>query len=407
MPASPAFDVAALRAQFPLLRTHPGLIYLDNAATTHKPEVVLDAERRFYETSNANVHRSAHRLAHAATEAFEGARRTVARFLNAARADEIVFTRGATEAINLVAHSWGRSQMRPGDEIILTTLEHHANIVPWQLLAAERGLTLRVVGLLPDGRLDLAQYHELLGPRTRLLAVTALSNAIGTRPPLGELIAAAHAHGARALVDAAQAIAHEPLDVQALEADFLVFSAHKVFGPTGIGALWARAELLADMPPWQAGGEMIERVSFAGTTYQAPPYRFEAGTPPLAQAVGLAAALDWLSGQDRAALAAHEAELCRALEHGLAELSGVRIVGTASGKGPLVSLAFDHAHPFDVAQFLDARDIATRVGSHCAQPLMEALHLSGTLRLSLCAYNTRAEIDAVLAALADTLELLR
>ncbi|TJZ73598.1 cysteine desulfurase [Chitiniphilus eburneus] len=407
MPLSPAFDVAALREQFPLLCAQPALVYLDNAATTHKPRAVLDAERRFYETSNANVHRSVHRLAHAATDAFENARSTIARFLNAHDAREIVFTRGTTEAINLVAQSWGRSQLHAGDEIILTMLEHHANIVPWQMLAAERGLTLRVVELQPDGSLDLAQFRQLMGSRTRLLAVTALSNAIGTRPPLREMIDTAHRHGARVLVDAAQAMAHDIIDVQDLDADFLVFSGHKVFGPTGIGALWARGDLLAGMPPWQGGGEMIERVSFSGTTYQAPPYRFEAGTPPMAQAVGLAAALDWLGALDRPALAAYEDMLRATLEHGLAALPGVRVVGTAPGKGPLVSAAFEQAHPFDVAQFLDARDIAVRVGTHCAQPLMETLQLPGTLRISLCAYNTVTEVEALLSALADTLEWLQ
>ncbi|UXY14060.1 cysteine desulfurase [Chitiniphilus purpureus] len=406
MPPPPAFDAVALRRQFPLLANEPALVYLDNAATTHKPLAVLAAERHFYEHANANVHRSAHRLAHAATEAFEGARRTVARFLGAASAAEVVFTRGATEAINLVAQSWARAHLRPGDEIVLSMLEHHANIVPWQLLAAERGLVLRVIGLAADGSLDLDAFHALLGPRTRLVAVTALSNASGVRPPLGQMIAAAQAIGARVLVDAAQAAAHDRLDVSTLGADFLVFSGHKVFGPTGIGVLWAPMAVLDSMPPWQGGGEMIERVSFAGTTFNRPPYRFEAGTPPIAQAVGLAAALDWLAGLDRAALARHEAQLLQRLEQGLAQLRQVHPIASAAGRGPVTSLTFGAVHPFDVAQFLDARDIAVRVGNHCAQPLMEALGVNGTLRISLCAYNTEADVEAVLAALSDTLELL-
>ncbi|HSC79289.1 MAG TPA: SufS family cysteine desulfurase [Chitinolyticbacter sp.] len=405
MPTQP-FDAAMLRADFPLLAAQPDLIYLDNAATTQKPRAVLDAERHYYETTNANVHRSAHRLAHAATEAFEGARSTVARFLNAASSDEIVFTRGSTEAINLVAQSWGRSQLQAGDEIIISTLEHHANIVPWQLLANERGLRIVAVPLLANGQLDMDAYAALLGSRTRLVAITALSNAIGTRPDLAAVIAAAATVGARVLVDASQAVAHDVIDVQALRADFLVFSGHKAYGPTGIGALWARTELLNAMPPWQGGGEMIERVSFAGTTFNRPPYRFEAGTPPVAQAIGLAAALDWLVALDRAALAAHEDALRLRLETALLARDDVRLVGTAPNKGPLTSLAFSHAHPFDVAQFLDARGIAVRVGHHCAQPLMEAFNLSSTLRISLSAYNVGSDIDTLLAALDDTLELL-
>lgn len=405
MPSAP-FDAARLRAEFPLLASQPELVYLDNAATTQKPLAVLEAERRYYESANANVHRSAHRLAHAATEAFEDARRTVAAFLNAADHSEIVFTRGSTEAINLVAHSWGRSQLQAGDEIIVSALEHHANIVPWQLVTAERGALIVPVPVLANGSLDMAAFAAALSPRTRLVAVTALSNAIGTRPDLPAIIAAAHAVGALVLVDAAQAAAHDVLDVQALAADFMVFSGHKVYGPTGIGVLWGRAALFDTMPPWQGGGEMIERVSFTGTTFNRPPYRFEAGTPPVAQAVGLAAALRWLQQLDRAALAAHEDSLRQRLEAQLVQRDDVTLVGTAAGKGPLTSLAFTHAHPYDVAQFLDARGVAVRVGHHCAQPLLDALNLSSTLRISFSAYNTQRDVDTVLAAIDDTLELL-
>lgn len=394
------------RAGFPLLAHYPELIYFDNAATTQKPLCVLDAERAYYTEANANVHRASHRLAVTATEAYEAARVSVARFLNAASPDEIVFTRGATEAINLVAQSWGRANLHPGDEILLTELEHHANIVPWQLIAQQTGATIQAVRVLPDGLLDLAHFHALLSPRTRLFGCTLASNAIGTRPPVAKMITAAHAVGAQVLLDGAQAAAHQGLDVQALDADFCVFSGHKVYGPTGIGVLWARKDLLATMPPWQGGGEMIESVRFSGSTYAAAPTRFEAGTPPIAQAVGLAAALDWLQAQDRAALAAYETGLRTRLEAGLLKLTGVRIVGTAVDKAPLTAMVFEQAHPFDVAQFLDARDIAVRVGHHCAQPLLAALGHTALLRVSFAPYNTLQEVDTFLAVLAETLELL-
>ena len=399
------FDAPALRAQFPVFSREPALIYLDNAATTQKPICVLDAERAFYETANANVHRASYRLAAAATEAFESARASVARFLNASDPAQIIFTRGATEAINLVAHSWGAS-LQAGDEILVSTLEHHANIVPWQMLAARSGAIVKAIPVLASGELDLAAFSALLSSKTRLVAMTQASNAIGTMPELAQIIASAHAAGARVLIDGAQAVAHAPVDVQALDADFYVFSGHKVYGPTGIGVLYAKAELLEKMPPWMGGGEMIDRVSFSGTTFANPPSRFEAGTPPIAQAVGLAAALDWLQTLDRSALSAHEEALRCQLETRLASMNGVRIIGSAGNKAPLVSLAFDSAHPFDVAQFLDARDIAVRVGHHCAQPLFSALNESGSLRISFAAYNTASEVEAFITALADTLELL-
>ena len=405
-PQHTMFDAPALRAQFPIFSREPALIYLDNAATTQKPACVLDAERAFYETANANVHRASYRLAAAATEAFESARTTVARFLNSRDPTQIIFTRGATEAINLVAQSWGSNQLKPGDEILVSTLEHHANIVPWQMIAARTGAIVKPIPILANGELDLTAFNALLSAKTRLVAITQASNAIGTMPELNQIITAAHAAGAQVLVDGAQAVAHAPVDVQTLNADFYVFSGHKVYGPTGIGVLYAKAELLEKMPPWMGGGEMIERVSFSGTTYAAPPTRFEAGTPPIAQAVGLAAALDWLQTLDRSALSAHEEALRCQLETRLASMNGVRIIGSAGNKAPLVSLAFDSAHPFDVAQFLDARNIAVRVGHHCAQPLFAALNESGSLRVSFAAYNTASEVEAFITALADTLELL-
>ncbi|QBC44903.1 SufS family cysteine desulfurase [Iodobacter fluviatilis] len=400
------FDAYALRAQFPLLARTPALIYLDNAATTQKPLQVLDAERHFYETANANVHRGSHRLAVAATDAFENARSSVAHFLNARSSNEIVFTRGATEAINLVAHSWGAANLQAGDEILLSTLEHHANIVPWQMLATRCGAVIKPIQLLRDGSLDLEHFHSLLSNKTKLVGLTHISNAIGSELPIAELINSAHHYGAKVLVDGAQAVAHKIIDVQALNADFYVFSSHKAYGPTGIGALWARSEILSSMPPWQGGGEMIERVSFSQTSYAEAPARFEAGTPAIAQTIGFAAALDWLQAQDRVAIAQHEHLLRLQLELGLSQIEGIRLIGNALQKGPVVSMAFTHAHPYDVAQFLDAREIAVRVGNHCAQPLLASLGLSGTLRASFAAYNTHNDIDTLLAALSETLELL-
>lgn len=399
-------DYASLRAEFPLLARQAELIYFDNAATTQKPLCVLDAERAFYESSNANVHRAAYQLAAAATESYEAARAKVAQFIHAAQLDEVVFTRGSTEAINLVAQSWGRSQLRAGDEIILTELEHHANIVPWQMLAQQIGLVIHAVRVRQDGTLDMEHFYSLLSPRTRLLGCTLASNAIGTRPPVAQMIEAAHAHGAKVLLDAAQAIAHGVLDVQALEADFCVFSGHKVYGPTGIGVLWARAELLDAMPPWQGGGEMIERVSFNGTTFAAAPARFEAGTPPIAQAVGLGAALQWLQAQEPSALMRYEQQVHQHFEAGIRQIKGVHIVGEQTDKAPITALAFDAAHPFDVAQFLDARHIAVRVGQHCAHPLLAALGQQNLLRVSFAAYNRMEEVDTFLNALEDIVELL-
>ncbi|AOX99247.1 aminotransferase class V-fold PLP-dependent enzyme [Jeongeupia sp. USM3] len=401
------FSAARIRDEFPVFRHHPDLVYLDNAATTHKPATVLDAERTFYETANANVHRAAHRLGSAATDAFEGARTRIAAHLNAAHADEIVFTRGTTEAINLAAYSWGRANLRPGDVVLLSTLEHHANIVPWQLVAQQTGAVVRPVPLGADGQLDPDAYQALLARGVKLVGLTQCSNATGVQPPLAAMIAAAKAAGATVLVDGAQGIAHDGVDVQALGADFYAFSGHKAYGPTGIGALWARRELLAQMPPWQGGGEMIERVSFDGTTFAEPPFRFEAGTPPIAQAVGLAAALGWLANLDRDALLAHELALRDRFEAGLAGLDDVRILGAGAPRGAISALTFDGIHPYDVAQFLDGYGVAARVGQHCAGPLHQALGIAGSLRFSFAAYNTDADVDTALAALASTLELLR
>ncbi len=391
-----------LRGQFPALAQevngHP-LVYLDNAATTQKPQAVLDAINHYYRTDNANVHRAAHALSGRATRAFEDARETVARFINAPRSHEVIWTRGTTEAINLVAQSWGMSELRAGDEIVLSTLEHHANIVPWQLVAQRTGAVIRVIPLDERGDLDIAAYLALLGPRTRLVSVAHVSNALGTVNPVKEMVAAAKAVGALSLIDGAQAVAHLVVDVQAIGCDFYAFSGHKLYGPTGIGVLWGRTELLERMPPWQAGGEMIDRVSFSGTTFNTLPFKFEAGTPHIAGAIGLAAAIDFVMKQDRDSLASHEAALTDYLVAGLQQVPGLRLVGEPGQRAGAVSFLLDDIHPQDAATLLDMQGIALRVGHHCAMPLMESLGIGGTMRVSLACYNNRDDADALLAAL--------
>ena len=402
------FDLAAIRAQFPALQQQVNdqpLIYLDNAATTQKPLAVLQAMDEYYRRDNANVHRAAHALSGRATAAFEAARERVRLFLHARHSSEVIWTRGTTEAINLVAYSWGQSNLKPGDEILLSVLEHHANIVPWQQVAARTGAVLRVIPLTTAGELDLAAFHALLSPRTRLLAIAHVSNALGTINPVAELIAAATAVGAVTLVDGAQAVGHLPIDVQALGCDFYAFSGHKLYGPTGIGVLYGRAELLEQMPPWQTGGEMIQKVSFSGTRFNRPPFRFEAGTPPIAEAIGLAAALNFIAalpdGWRR-----HEAALLQRLLDGLRQLPFIELVGTPRQRVGVVSLRLGDIHPQDAGELLDQMGIAVRVGHHCAMPLMESLGLDGTLRISLALYNSEAEVDALLAALARLPEFL-
>lgn len=391
-----------LRGQFPALAQevngHP-LVYLDNAATTQKPQAVLDAINHYYRADNANVHRAAHALSGRATRAFEDARETVARFINAPRSHEVIWTRGTTEAINLVAQSWGMSELRAGDEIVLSTLEHHANIVPWQLVAQRTGAVIRVIPLDERGDLDIAAYLALLGPRTRLVSVAHVSNALGTVNPVKEMVAAAKAVGALSLIDGAQAVAHLVVDVQAIGCDFYAFSGHKLYGPTGIGVLWGRTELLERMPPWQAGGEMIDRVSFSGTTFNTPPFKFEAGTPHIAGAIGLAAAIGFVMEQDRGLLASHEAALTDYLVAGLQQVPGLCLVGEPGQRAGAVSFLLDDIHPQDAATLLDMQGIALRVGHHCAMPLMESLGVGGTMRASLACYNNRDDVDALLAAL--------
>ena len=410
IPLTSRFDVAAVRREFPALHQevngHP-LVYLDNAASMQKPEAVIDTIAHYYRRDHSNVHRGAHALANRATEALEGARQRVAEFLGGVAWEEILWTRGTTESINLVANSWGRANLRAGDEILLTAMEHHANIVPWQMVAQTTGARIRVLPVTAAGALDLDALPALLNERTRLVAVTQVSNALGTVNPVAEIVRQAHAAGALVLVDGAQAVNHFAVDVRALDADFYAFSGHKLFGPTGIGVLYGRRALLDAMPPWQGGGEMIERVSFAGTTYAEVPWRFEAGTPHIAGAIGLGAAIAWLQDQDREAAAAHESALLARLDAGLDAIAGVRRIGTAAERVSVASFVVEGAHPTDVGLLLDQQGVAVRAGHHCAMPLMEHFGIPGTVRASLALYNTAAEVDRLLAALDKALGFLR
>lgn len=405
-PAAPVasfpLDVEALRRDFPILDVRIGskpLVYFDNAATTHKPQVVIDAVQRFYMLQNANIHRGVHYLSQQATDAYEQARGKVARFLGAGSPDEVIFVRGATEAVNLVAASWGGNFLRAGDEIVITELEHHANIVPWQLLAERTGAVLRVAPITDEGEVDLPRFHALLGPRTRLAAFTHVSNALGTINPVREMTAAAHAVGARVLIDGAQSAPHLAVDVQELGCDFFVCSGHKIYGPTGIGVLWGRREILADMPPYQGGGDMIEKVTFEKTTFKEPPSRFEAGTPHISGGIGLGAAVDYLDRIGRERIAAHEDELARYAVERLDAVPGIRLIGRPRQRAGAVSFVMDDVHPHDIGTILDSHGIAIRAGHHCAQPLMRRFGVAATARASFGLYNTKAEVDALVAAL--------
>lgn len=401
-------ELTHLRRQFPVLaqqvNDHP-LIYLDNAATTQKPLCVLEAINTYYRDINANVHRASHALSAQATLAYENARTTCAKFINANSSDEIIWTRGTTEAINLVANCL-TAEFKPGDEIILSTLEHHANIVPWQMLAQRTGAIIKVIPLLPSTDLDMAAYRQLLNDNTKLVAVSHVSNAIGTVNPIQEIIQLAKQVDAKVLIDGAQGISHWPLDVQALGCDFYAFSGHKMYGPTGIGVLWGKAELLNQLPPWQGGGEMIKTVSFEHTTYNELPFKFEAGTPNIAGAISLASAMDFLSQQDRQALAAHESELLAYTVVQLEKMPRVQIIGQPQSRAGSVSFIINDAHNADVGTLLDLQGIAVRTGHHCAQPLMQSLNISGTIRVSIAIYNTKAEIDFFIQALTELLDLL-
>lgn len=396
-----AFDVAAIREEFPILSRQVNdrpLVYLDSAASAQKPWAVIEAMNKVMESSYANVHRGLHTLANETTDAFEAARASVARLIGAPSPDQIVFTKGATEAINLVAASFGQ-RLSAGDEIILSVMEHHANIVPWHFLRASRGVVLKFVPVLDDGQLDMAAYRALLGPRTRLVALSHMSNVLGTVNPAAEIIEAAHALGVPVLLDGCQAVPHQSVNVLELGVDFYVFSGHKLYGPTGIGVLYGKADLLASMPPYQGGGEMIASVSLEAVTYAEPPHRFEAGTPAIIEAIGLGTAADWMMSQDRAAIAAHEQALYdRALE-GLTGMNGLRVLGTAPGKGAILSFTLEGAHAHDVAQILDRYGVAVRAGAHCAEPLMQRFGITSSARASFALYNTLEEVDVFVDAL--------
>ena len=403
-------EVERLCLHFPILGEKvygKPLVYLDNAATSQKPQAVIDALARFYTKDNANVHRGVHYLAERATAEYEGARAKVQRFLNAEHASEIVFVRGTTEAINLVAQTYGKAHVGAGDEVLITAMEHHSNIVPWQMLCDEKGARLRVAPINDAGELLLDEFERLIGPKTRLVAVTHVSNVLGTLNPIRRIVEMAHARGARVLVDGAQAAPHLEVDVQALGCDFYALSGHKMYGPTGIGVLYGRRDLLEEMPPYQGGGDMILSVSFEKTVYNKPPQKFEAGTPNMADAVGLGAAIDFLAGLDRDALAAHEQEVLAYGIRALREIPGLRLIGTARAKASVLSFMLDGIHPHDIATILDREGIAIRAGHHCAQPLMKRLGVAATARASLACYSTRHDIDALVAGLRKVQEVFR
>lgn len=404
------FDVSAVRAEFPIFDRTPGappLHYLDNGATSHTPRAVLDAVAAHEATSRANVLRGVHRLAERATEAYATARRRLARYVGAADADEIVFAGGATAAINLVAHGFGDT-LRPGDEILISGLEHHSNIVPWQMLRDRAGVALKALPVTEDGRIDTAEIESSLGERTKLVALAHVSNVTGAVCDVPAVVAAARRHGARVLLDGAQAAPHGPVDVERLGVDFYVFSGHKMFGPNGVGVLWGRRALLEEMRPFMGGGEMIREVTLARTVYADVPHRFEAGTPPIAQAVGLGAAAEWVSALDREAGAAHVEALVERLLAGLAARSWARVLGPRDmrARAPVVSFDVEGVHPHDVCAVLDGHGVAARGGHHCAQPLMDRFDLAGTTRATLAWYNTEDDIDALLAGLDDAVRRL-
>jgi cysteine desulfurase / selenocysteine lyase len=396
------FDVSSIRADFPILAQQvfgKPLVYLDNAATSQKPNSVIDAIQRFYLLDNANVHRGVHQLAERATAAYEDARDNVREFLGAADRHEIIFVRGATDGINLVAQTYGRKYIGAGDEIIVSGLEHHSNIVPWQMLCEEKSAKLRVIPVNKRGELELDEFEKLLDAHTRLVAVSHVSNALGTINPVREIIQAAHRRDVPVLVDGAQAAPHLAIDVRQLDCDFYVFSGHKIFGPTGIGALYGRAHLLESMPPYQGGGDMIQSVTFEKTTYNVLPYKFEAGTPNIAGVVGLAAAIDYVNGIGFEAIDAHEHQLLEYATKALESIPGLHLIGTARKKAAVLSFVLDGVHPHDVATVLDHQGIAVRAGHHCAQPVMDRFGIPATTRASLAFYNTEEDIDALVSGI--------
>ncbi|HYE48851.1 MAG TPA: cysteine desulfurase [Azospirillaceae bacterium] len=403
-PTNAPFDVEAVRRDFPILTRlvhekpgRPGkpLVYLDSAASAQKPRQVIDAMREFLETDYANVHRGVHFLSQRATDAYEAVRDKVAKFLNAPSRETIVFTRNATEAFNLVAQSFGRAFFQPGDEVVVSAMEHHANLVPWQILRTQAGIVLKIVPVLDDGSLDMDALAGLLGPRVRLVAVTHASNVLGTVNPAREITRLAHAKGIPVLFDGSQAAVHMPVDVQAIDADFYIMTGHKLYGPTGIGVLYGKKEHLDRMPPYQGGGDMIQTVTFEETTFREAPYRFEAGTPPIMEGIGLGAAIDYVTGIGMGAIQAHENRLLAHATERLSAIDGLRIIGTAPGKAAIVSFTIEGVHPHDIGTFVDRAGVAIRVGRHCAEPLMDRFGVGATARASFAMYNTEAEADAL------------
>jgi cysteine desulfurase/selenocysteine lyase len=407
---APTLDLAKIRADFPILAERINgkpLVYLDNGATSQKPRVVLDAIANYYTHMNANIHRGVHTLSVRATEAHDAARQTVRKFLNAADTREIIFVRGATEAINLVAQTYGRVHVGAGDEVLITAMEHHSNIVPWQMLCEEKGAHLKVAPINDRGELMLDEFAKLIGPRTKIVAVTHVSNALGTVVPLRQVIDLAHEHGVPVLVDGAQAVPHFAVDVQTLDCDFYTFSGHKVYGPTGIGVLYGKRTLLDAMPPYQGGGDMISSVTFAKTTYNDLPFKFEAGTPDIAGAIALGAALQYITGLGMDKIAAHESELLAYATEAVGAISGIRLIGTAHDRAGVLSFVLDHVHPHDLGTILDREGIAIRTGHHCAQPVMERFGIPATARASFAVYNTKEEVDALVAGIRAAREVFR
>ena len=403
-----ALNVARIRQDFPILHQEINgkpLVYLDNAATTQKPQAVIDAICDYYVRNNANVHRGVHTLSQRATDDFEAARESVRRFINAPSADEVIYVRGTTEALNLVAGSYGRQFFRAGDEVIVTEMEHHSNIVPWQILRQEIGIKLRVIPFNDDGELLLDQFEGMLNDRTRLVSVVHQSNALGTLNPVQAMAELAHARGVPVMIDAAQSVAHTPIDVQDLGIDFMAFSGHKLYGPTGIGVLWGRADLLNAMPPYQSGGEMIRSVTFEETLYNVLPHKFEAGTPDIAGVIGLGAAIEYLESIGMERIISYEQALLRYGAERLGGIEGVRLIGTAANKGGVLSFVMDAAHAHDIGTILDAEGIAVRTGHHCAQPVMARYDIAATARASLAFYNTTDEIDALVKAIDRVIEV--
>ena len=408
--ATSSIDIQKIREQFPILDQKVNgkpLAYFDNAATTQKPLVVIDALVDYYKGYNANIHRGIHTLAEKATKAYEDSRKVVQEFVNANEVEEIIFTKGTSEGINLVAATYGRQNVGPGDEIIVSGLDHHSNIVPWQILAEEKGASIKVIPVLEDGSLDMKAFEDLLTEKTRIVAVNHASNSLGTINPVSEIITLAHKAGAKVLIDGAQASAHLEIDVQALDCDFYAISAHKVYGPTGTGALYGKRELLEAMPPYQGGGEMIKNVSFEKTTYNDLPYKFEAGTPNIADVIAFGSALEFVNDLGKPVMAAYENELLRYATQKVSGIQDVRLIGTAANKVSVLSFIIEGIHPFDVGQMLDARGVAVRTGHHCTEPLMDRFGIEGTVRASFAIYNTKDEIDNMVEGLERIVKFMK